>query len=73
MPAKRDGVLIVQISLGPKKVEELRSRLSKMECVGEVEFSYLRGKLRVTHDGSKECELKVRRVIEEYQRVPVRA
>lgn len=63
MPEKKSGLLIIKVNLSPRKLEELRTKLSNLKCVDEVNFNHLTGKLSVTHDGNETSEHEIRKAI----------
>lgn len=65
MVARKGGVVIVELRLGAEKLEELKAKLSKMDCVDGVEFNYISSKLDVRYDGTSRCEGVIRSLIDE--------
>jgi copper chaperone CopZ len=60
---KDSGLIIVRVDSDAGDMEDVRRRLSKLDCVTEVESNIVSRKLRITHDGSERCVKEIRKVL----------
>jgi hypothetical protein len=69
---KDSGLIIARVDPDAGDVEDIKRRLSKLECVREVESNSITRKLRITHDGTEQCVKEIRKVLGSRARRPSR-